>query len=668
MAASDLVVSVGANIQALEREMKAAARASEKAADDIENRFKKVNPSISTSALTGALKGFAAAFTVDKLIRGLASANAELVRIGDTAKRVGLDLQRFQELQFAGRQNGLAGKEFGSGLEGLAEKLNEARQTENDLSKLFADNNIKLKDRKGEVIGVNEALGHAANLVRNAATEFDKIKIAETLGLTKEWVPLLEQGADAINRQASAASAAGAVIDSSIIQKAKDFEREWASAVARWTTMFQANAGAVIGFLDTLIAKASGLLGMVSDYAARVSAVQDIQNNGVGKASKESLEWAVREGRRVGTSETDLAGARKRIEELNELEREASRGQRSTSAPMEVTVQGGRRTNTSSLFGGSKSGGGGAGGGKSEEDGAQDRLDRYIESLVRQRAVMEAEIATVGKSNAERKAAVEIAKAQVDLDKLSATEKANYIAKLQQEVTANENVRASKERLEQAQKDLNEAQKYFGNAAVDALEDLIVNGAKAEDVMKRLVASLAKAAIQAALLGDGPLAGFFGTKGAGGGIGGLFGMFRFGGGGLTPGSGGLYASGGYTGPGGKYQPAGTVHKGEYVFDQEAVRRIGLKNLDAMRRGYANGGLVGGAPPIPTGINRPGGMKVVVNNTASDRVQATPQRSADGSLQIVIETIKGQIASDLLAGKGSISQAFGARLTNRQLRG
>ncbi|HBR6964405.1 TPA: phage tail tape measure protein, partial [Klebsiella aerogenes] len=35
-----------------------------------------------------------------------------------------------------------------------------------------------------------------------------------------------------------------------------------------------------------------------------------------------------------------------------------------------------------------------------------------------------------------------------------------------------------------------------------------------------------------------------------------------------------FASGGYTGSGGKYQPAGIVHKGEYVFDQESTNRIG----------------------------------------------------------------------------------------------
>lgn len=45
-----------------------------------------------------------------------------------------------------------------------------------------------------------------------------------------------------------------------------------------------------------------------------------------------------------------------------------------------------------------------------------------------------------------------------------------------------------------------------------------------------------------------------------------------------------YADGGYTGAGGKYEPAGIVHKGEYVFTQEDVRRLGLGNLDALHNG------------------------------------------------------------------------------------
>lgn len=42
-----------------------------------------------------------------------------------------------------------------------------------------------------------------------------------------------------------------------------------------------------------------------------------------------------------------------------------------------------------------------------------------------------------------------------------------------------------------------------------------------------------------------------------------------------------FASGGYTGDGGKYQPAGVVHRGEYVVPAEAVSRIGVTALDRL---------------------------------------------------------------------------------------
>lgn len=55
-----------------------------------------------------------------------------------------------------------------------------------------------------------------------------------------------------------------------------------------------------------------------------------------------------------------------------------------------------------------------------------------------------------------------------------------------------------------------------------------------------------------------------------------------------------FSGGGYTGDGAKYDPAGVVHKGEFVFTKEATQRIGPKNLYKLMRGYANGGSVGGS--------------------------------------------------------------------------
>lgn len=65
---------------------------------------------------------------------------------------------------------------------------------------------------------------------------------------------------------------------------------------------------------------------------------------------------------------------------------------------------------------------------------------------------------------------------------------------------------------------------------------------------------------------------------------------------------GSFADGGFTGPGGKYQPAGIVHAGEHVTRQEVVRQPGARQfLDDFNtrgmaalqswQGYADGGLV-----------------------------------------------------------------------------
>lgn len=73
-----------------------------------------------------------------------------------------------------------------------------------------------------------------------------------------------------------------------------------------------------------------------------------------------------------------------------------------------------------------------------------------------------------------------------------------------------------------------------------------------------------------------------------------------------------FAEGGYTGPGGKYQPAGTVHKGEVVWSQADVSAMGGPHVvDAMRPtfprrgfrfGYADGGVVTNAAVAETNSN------------------------------------------------------------------
>ncbi|OKW50819.1 phage tail tape measure protein [Escherichia coli] len=73
-----------------------------------------------------------------------------------------------------------------------------------------------------------------------------------------------------------------------------------------------------------------------------------------------------------------------------------------------------------------------------------------------------------------------------------------------------------------------------------------------------------------------------------------------------------FATGGFTGTGGKYEPAGIVHRGEFVFTKEATSRIGVGNLYRLMRGYATGGYVGGTGS-PAQMRRSEGIRFEQNN-------------------------------------------------------
>ena len=57
-----------------------------------------------------------------------------------------------------------------------------------------------------------------------------------------------------------------------------------------------------------------------------------------------------------------------------------------------------------------------------------------------------------------------------------------------------------------------------------------------------------------------------------------------------------FSDGGYTGNGGKYEPMGVVHGGEFVLRKEVVEQPGMRSyLEGLnKRGYSDGGYVGAA--------------------------------------------------------------------------
>ena len=184
------------------------------------------------------------------------------------------------------------------------------------------------------------------------------------------------------------------------------------------------------------------------------------------------------------------------------------------------------------------------------------------------------------------------------------------------------------------------------NGMSDALTDFIMTGkadfnSLAKSIIKDIVQMTTKMIIFASLK-----AAFGGTS---------FGKFMgFSGGGLVPElkyTGGLvgFDEGGFTGIGGKYTPAGIVHKGEYVITKEATARLGRGFLDhlnygSVRRGFANGGGVG-VPRLPTMAYQPkssGNIAVKVINNGEPMDATVSQQSRNGQLEITVELVR-QIA-------------------------
>lgn len=119
---------------------------------------------------------------------------------------------------------------------------------------------------------------------------------------------------------------------------------------------------------------------------------------------------------------------------------------------------------------------------------------------------------------------------------------------------------------------------------------------------------------------------------------------------LTP-----WAEGGYTGPGGKYEPAGIVHKGEYVVPKKYVNQsTGRPDVNYLHKitkakaaprtmSYANGGMVTGG-------------QMIVSLSAEDRALL---RTVGGSGEVILYANNEAIARSANAGNRNIV-AMGGR--------
>ena len=211
-------------------------------------------------------------------------------------------------------------------------------------------------------------------------------------------------------------------------------------------------------------------------------------------------------------------------------------------------------------------------------------------------------------------------------------ETVNNFRRLSQEI--NHNTTALGNFETQFQK-TNSVADLFGQTVFDALDSLILRGEDAEDVMKRLAVQIARAALQASLLGTGPLSGIFGggarnpIANIGGGAGGLLGFLSS----LIPGGadGGqirAFASGGpVSGPGSGRSdniPA-MLSNGEFV-----VNAVATKKHSALLHAMNSGGKI-------KPVSKNAGVVVNIENYGTNK-DFTVDEGLDGRIRIIANDV------------------------------
>ncbi|WP_159012448.1 hypothetical protein [Bradyrhizobium sp. S69] len=258
---NDLVVQLGAKLDQFQSDMNSAGDMADSAVSRIESSFASLNPTAGGfgTFFTAAAAGFTG------ILAYVVSLNKQLADMQATAEQVGLTLKDFQGVQFGGQVAGLSTDQINDGLQKSASLLNDAARNSNSLSKELDANGISVKNANGQLISQNQLLQIAAGLVSNAATPQDAIVIAQMLGFTQEWVPLLQQGATAMGTLSDQATAAGAVIDDATIKKATDFNAAWQKSSTEFATYMKAAIADLLPGMDDLIQRGAKFLQSIKD-------------------------------------------------------------------------------------------------------------------------------------------------------------------------------------------------------------------------------------------------------------------------------------------------------------------------------------------------------------------------------------------------------------------
>lgn len=565
-------------------------------------------------------------------VAGVASRIGEIAKsvasVGDEARRAGVSAKAFQEWRFVAEQNRIGVDSLVDGLKELNLRADEwistgsgpAAEAFQRLGYSASDLKTKLADPSALLL---EIIGRLGQMDKAA-----QIRIADELfGGTggERFVELIAQGEDGIRATIDRAHELGIVMDDDLIASAAELDRKF-NAVSN--TVGTALKSAIVSAAESLSDFIAAFNGFEFERSAKLG--ERMAALGRERLNIEQKLGDLRDRQRRGEGAGDgILGSS--IGESSVSEAKADLDRRMEALAAEETMINEVLASREKLNGAKPAstwtpptpppGGFGS----SSSKGAKERADEY-ERLTQR--VTEATAAQMAETEAQRQLnplvddyGYTIERARMEHELLTAAQEAGrqitpeLRAEIENLAHAYATTSAEAERLSEAQDEMRESVEFRKGLLSGALTDLrsaLADGKLefeelgdiAMNVLDKIISKIQDELVDALFSGKG--GGFFGM---------LMSLFGGGFGGGVPGIAGAntWSEGGYTGSGGKHEPAGIVHRNEVVWSQDDVRRHGgPARVNAMRKalpGYANGGIVGGG----SGGSGGGGLNVIINN-------------------------------------------------------
>lgn len=388
-----------------------------------------------------------------------------LGNVADEADRVGTSTDVLQTLQFQLRQSGGASEDAVAGLQRFGKAAAEAGLGGNYLTKVFQANGVALKDQNGNLRSADALLQEYARLVSGAGSQQEKLMLAsEAFGRQAgpKMVAMLERIArEGLPALTEEAKKAGIAIDENLVRKADEIDDAF----------------------DRMITQSGNKL---KSWAVNVVS-----------AGSTIADWMNRNT--VGTG-----GALSSLTEQQRLAHLRSTGSADLDDPL-------RKIRATSLVPTKLP----------PKNDPRAEADRNRSKEVLEILRLETDQITLNldkKREAERLEQQIIRVRAAGLDASAAEQ-----AQIRGAVDALFAKRAAFEEHKRQVEGYNDAIKMGGDALVDSLDGLISKTKTWEEVLQSTLAMLQRAVLQAAILGEGPLAGLLGTKSKDGNAGGLLG-------------------------------------------------------------------------------------------------------------------------------------------------